>query len=139
MNTKLEEVNNSYPSIPHRTDEVSKAIVDSAIKVHTALGPGLLESVYEACLSYEIKSRGFKIENQVCLPVIYEGITVDSGLRLDLLVDSCVIVEIKAVENLIPLYKAQLLTYLKLTKIRVGLLINFNVIHLRDGISRLVC
>lgn len=138
MNTKRGAIKNTFASIPLRTEEVSKAIVDSAIKVHTALGPGLLESVYETCLSYEIKSRGFKIENQVCLPVIYEGITVDSGLRLDLMVEDCVIVEIKAVENIIPLYKAQLLTYIKMTRIRVGLLINFNVIHLRDGITRLV-
>ena len=113
-------------------------ILDAAFKVHTALGPGLLESVYEACLVYELKSSGLKLNTQLSLPVVYEGITVDSGLRLDLLVENCVIVEIKAAENIIPLYKAQLLTYMKLTKTRVGLLINFNTIHLRDGIKRLV-
>jgi GxxExxY protein len=113
-------------------------ILDAAFKVHTALGPGLLESVYETCLVYELKLNGLKVDNQLTLPVVYKGITVDSGLRLDLLVENCVIVEIKAVENIIPLYKAQLLTYMKLTKTRVGLLINFNIIHLRDGIKRLV-
>jgi GxxExxY protein len=128
----------TFEPIPARTEEVTKIILDSAFKVHTALGPGLLESVYENCLNYELKSNGLLVENQVSLPVVYEGTIIESGLRLDLLVEKCVIVEIKAVENVIPLYKAQLLTYMKLTKIRLGLLINFNTIHLRDGINRLI-
>jgi GxxExxY protein len=128
----------TFAPIPTRTDDVAKMILDAAFKVHTALGPGLLESIYETCLVYELKSIGLNVDNQLTLPVIYEGITIDSGLRLDLLVEYCVIVEIKAVENIIPLYNAQLLTYMKLTKTRVGLLINFNTIHLRDGIKRLV-
>ena len=124
--------------LPKHTEEIAKAIWDSAFQVHSTLGPGLLESVYGACLIYELKSGGFKIDSQLSLPVVYEEIIVDSGLRLDILVENCVIVEIKAVENIIPLYKAQLLTYMKLTKTRLGLLINFNTIHLKDGITRLV-
>ncbi len=128
----------SFVPIPTKTEEASKIIIEAAFKVHTALGPGLLESVYETCLAYELMIRNVKAETQVSLPVRYEGITVESGLRMDMLVDNCVIVEIKAVEKVIPLYKAQLLTYLKLANIRLGLLINFNEIHLRDGIARLV-
>jgi GxxExxY protein len=138
MDDKTVSVKNSFPTIPVRIEEITKMILDAAFKVHTALGSGLLESVYEACLVYELKSSGLKLDTQLSLPVVYEGITVDSGLRLDLLVENCVIIEIKAVENIISLYKAQLLTYLKITKTRVGLLINFNTIHLRDGITRLV-
>ncbi len=94
--------------------------------------------MYEACLAYELKLKEIKVETQIVLPVAYEGITVYSGLRMDMRVENCVIVEIKAVETMIPLFKAQIFTYLKLTKTRVGLLINFNVIHLRDGIIRVV-
>jgi len=128
----------SYTDIPQRPEEVTKMVLDAAYKVHTALGPGLLESVYNSCLVYELKSTGLKVDTQLSLPIIYKEITVDSGFRLDLLVENCVIVEIKAVENMIPLYQAQLLTYLKLTKTRIGLLINFNTIHLRNGIRRMV-
>jgi len=124
--------------ISPRTEEVTKIILDAAFKVHTALGPGLLESVYETCLAHELKLNGLKVESQVSLPIQYEGITVDSGLRLDMLVENCVVVEVKAVENIIPLFHAQVLTYLKLTNMRIGLLINFNTIHLRDGIKRLI-
>lgn len=131
-------VKTHYVAVPPRTEEVTKKILDVAFKVHTALGPGLLESVYETCLAHELRSNGLMVEAQISLPVVYDGITVDSGLRLDLLVEKCVVVEIKAVENIIPLYKAQLLTYMKLTKTRIGLLINFDTIHLRDGINRLV-
>jgi len=138
MEKKLETSATSYIAIPTRTEEVTKLILDAAFKVHTALGPGLLESVYETCLTHDLKSTSLKVQTQVSLPVVYDDITVDSGLRLDLLVENCVIVEVKAVENIIPLYKAQLLTYMKLSKTRIGLLINFNTIHLRDGIKRLV-
>ena len=127
-----------FAAIPPRTEEVTKKILDAAFKVHTSLGPGILESVYETCLTHEFKLNGLKVERQVSIPVIYEDITVDSGLRLDLLIEKCVIVEIKAVEKIIPLCKAQLLTYMKLTKMRIGLLLNFNTIYLRDGINRLV-
>jgi GxxExxY protein len=124
--------------IPARTEEVAKMVLDAAFRVHTTLGPGLLESMYETCLAYELKGMGVKFESQIALPIVYNEIVIESGLRLDLLVEKCVIIEIKAVETIIPIHKAQLLTYLKLANIRLGLLINFNVIHLRDGIIRLV-
>ena len=124
--------------IPIRTEEIAKAILDSAFQVHTALGPGLLESVYEACLLHELKIRGINVKSQVTLPVIYKGMKVDSGFRLDLLVDDSVVVEIKSAEGISPVYSAQLLTYLRLSNIRLGFLINFNVIHLRDGIKRII-
>ena len=124
--------------IPEQTEAVAKDVVDAAIKVHTALGPGLLESVYEACLIHELKSRGLNIDSQISLPVIYEGMKIEAGIRLDLLAEKRVIIEIKAVEELLPIHRAQLLTYLKLTGTRLGLLINFNTIHLRDGINRII-
>ena len=124
--------------IPARTEEVAKMVLDAAFRVHTALGPGLLESIYETCLAYELKGMGVKFESQIALPIVYNEILIESGLRLDLLVEKCVIIEIKAVETIIPIHKAQLLTYLKLANIRLGLMINFKVIHLRDGIIRLV-
>ena len=124
--------------IPDRTDEVAKEIVDSAFKVHRELGPGLLESVYEVCLAHELGKRGLDVRQQVKFPVTYDGEQLDAGLRLDLLIEDCVIVEIKAVETHRPLFEAQLLTYLKLSKKRLGLLINFNVPLIKDGITRLV-
>jgi GxxExxY protein len=119
-------------------NEVSGQIVDAAMKVHTALGTGLLESAYEGCLAYELRKRGLRVATQVELPVVYEGVRIDVGYRLDLLVEDLVIVECKAVKKVAPIHEAQLLTYLKLSGIRIGLLINFNVLHLKDGIKRLV-
>jgi GxxExxY protein len=119
-------------------EDTTHRIIDAAMKVHTALGAGLLESTYNACLCHEFLSRGMHFEHQVRLPVVYDGITLDAGYRIDFLVENCVIVELKAVEKLLPLHKAQLITYLKLSGQRVGLLINFNVAHLRDGIKRVV-
>ena len=113
-------------------------IVDSAMKVHTALGPGLLESAYEKCLLFELHRRDIRAEAQVELPIHYDGIVIDAGYRLDLLVDEAVIVELKAVDSVTELHKAQLLSYLKLSGKKCGLLINFNVIHLKDGITRMV-
>jgi GxxExxY protein len=124
--------------IPARTEEVAKMVLDCAFKVHTALGPGLLESVYEACLVHELHLRSMIAETQVPLPVIYEGMKINTAVRLDILVEKCVIVEVKAVETMNPVFKAQLLTYLKLTNTRIGLLVNFNGARLKDGISRLV-
>jgi len=139
MDLKVKTTNiSSINPIAVRTEEVAKAVLDAAFKVHTALGPGLLESVYETCLGHELITKGIKFEAQSTVPIIYDGVIVESGLRLDLFVEKCVIVEIKAVEIVNPIYKAQLLTYLKLSGVRLGLLINFNVIHLRDGITRLV-
>jgi GxxExxY protein len=124
--------------IPESTNAVSKAIVDAALAVHRALGPGLLESVYEACLIHELKKRGLKVVPQLALPVVYDGIRMDAGLRLDMLVEDCVIVELKAVDVLLPVHHAQVLTYLKLTGHRLGLLINFNVPAIRQGVKRIV-
>jgi GxxExxY protein len=119
-------------------DQITGAIVDAAMKVHSALGPGLLESVYETCLKHELVKRGLKVSSQVWLPVLYDGITVEGGYKMDLLVEDEVVVELKVVEQILEIHKAQLLSYLKLSDKKVGLLINFNVVHLRDGIRRLV-
>lgn len=119
-------------------NDISGNIVDAAMKVHSILGPGLLENAYEACLEHELKKRGSRVERQVALPVVYDGVRIDVGYRLDLLVEDAVIVELKAVEKIAPIHEAQLLSYLKLSGKKVGLLINFNVLHLKDGIKRMV-
>jgi GxxExxY protein len=124
--------------IPPETDLVAKQVVDAAYFVHRALGPGLLESVYEVCLVHELVKRGLKVERQVTLPVIYDGIRLDGGLRLDLVVGNCLVVELKTVEAILPVHKAQLLTYLKLSDYRLGLLINFNVSLIKQGIQRVI-
>ncbi len=118
--------------------EVSGHVVDAAMKVHTALGPGLLESAYQACLAHELRKRGLHVVTELLLPVHYDGISIEVGYRIDLLVEDVVIVELKVVERLAPIHEAQLLSYLKLSDRRVGLLINFHVRHLRDGIKRMV-
>ena len=123
--------------IPESTDLVARQIVDAAYEVHSTLGPGLLETVYEVCLVHELAKRGLAVSRQVSLPVIYDGVLLDAGFRLDLLVSDCVIVELKAVELLLPVHKAQVLTYLKLSGHRLGFLINFNVPLIKDGIVRL--
>ncbi len=119
-------------------NQISGQVVDAAMKIHTSLGPGLLESVYEVCLARELENRGFKVVRQLGLPVCYGGSRVDLGFRMDLLVNNSVVVEVKSVDALSPIHKAQLLTYLRLSDHRLGLLINFNEVHLRDGIRRLV-
>jgi GxxExxY protein len=118
-------------------EDLTGRIIGCAMKVHTALGAGLLESAYEACLCYELKKVGLKVEQQKAIPLIYEEVKLDCGYRLDLIVEDRIIVEIKSVESLSPLAHAQLLTYLKLYNRKIGLLINFNVLHLRDGIKRI--
>jgi GxxExxY protein len=120
------------------TEEIARIVVDSAFTVHKALGPGLLESVYESCLCHELHLRNVAFERQLHLPVCYTDIRLDAGLRIDLLVADRVIVELKTVESLLPVHSAQLLTYLKLTGHRVGFLINFNVPLFKDGITRMV-
>jgi len=127
-----------YAPVPPNVEKIGKAILDAAFKVHTALGPGLLESVYETCTSYEISQSGLQVSTQLALPVTYQGIKMDAGLRLDMIVEDCVIVEFKAVETMNPVYEAQVITYLKLTGIRLGYIINFNVVRLKDGIKRIV-
>ena len=119
-------------------NQITDAIIGAAIAVHRELGPGLLESTYESCLVYELAERGLAVERQKPLPVIYRGLCRDCGYRIDLLVEERVVVELKAVEKLDTLHEAQLLTYLKLARCPVGLLINFNVTQLRRGLRRLV-
>lgn len=118
------------------TNEITGQIIDGAMKVHTALGPGLLESAYEACLAYELRKRGLKVRCQVILPVIYDGLEIDAGYRIDLLVEDEIIVELKATDRLDPIAEAQVISYLRLSGKKIGLLINFNVKHLREGIRR---
>ena len=118
-------------------NEITGQVVDAAIKVHSALGPGLLESAYEACLICELTKRGLIVHNQVPLPVHYEDIVIEVGYRIDLLVSENVVVELKSVDEIAPIHKAQLLSYLKLSGKKVGLLINFNVELLKHGITRM--
>jgi GxxExxY protein len=117
------------------TRDLSYQIIKAALKVHSVLGPGLLESAYEACLLYELQKAGFKVASQVTLPVVYETVKLDLGCRLDLLVEDTVIIEIKAIESVLPVHKAQLLSYLRMSKKSLGLIINFNVPHLKEGPS----
>jgi GxxExxY protein len=119
-------------------NQISGLILDSAFKVHTALGPGLLESAYETCLKHELVKQKLKVMTQIELPIEYDGINIDVGYRLDMLVEDSVIIELKAVNRLIPIHEAQLLSYLKLSGKKLGLLINFNVPRLKNGIKRLV-
>ena len=120
------------------TEQLATAVMDAAFDVHRNLGPGLLESVYESCLAYEFGKRLIPFQAQLSLHVVYDNLRLDVGLRLDLLVDDRIIVELKAVEKLIPLHEAQLLTYLKLTNKRLDLLFNFNSVLLKDGFKRIV-
>jgi GxxExxY protein len=119
-------------------NDLSQIIIGCAIKVHTTLGPGLLESAYEECLYYELVKEGLKVEKQIALPLIYEEIKLEVGYRLDLIVEDKVIIEIKACEGLNDVHLAQVLTYLKLSNVKLGLLINFNVTRVKDGIKRVV-
>lgn len=119
-------------------NEVTTAVIGGAIEVHRELGPGLLEPTYEACLAYELCNRGLKVERQLELPVRYKEILIDCGYRLDLLVENLVVVELKAVQKVEAIHEAQLLTYLKLSRCQVGLLLNFNSRSMREGIKRLV-
>jgi GxxExxY protein len=118
-------------------NDITAQIVDAAMKVHSALGPGLLESAYEKCLLFELHSRGLKAVAQLELPIQNGTIKIDAGYRIDLLVEDLVVVEVKAIETVLPVHHAQLLSYLKLSDKRIGLLINFHVTHLKDGITRL--
>jgi GxxExxY protein len=119
-------------------NDITGAIIDASMKIHTALGPGLLEHVYRKCLAHDLRKRGLVVAEEIPLPVVYDGVSIDLAYRLDLMIEDAVVVELKSVERTIPLHKAQLLSYLKLTGKQVGLLINFNSVHLRDGIVRVV-
>jgi GxxExxY protein len=118
-------------------DPLTQKIIDCAMRVHTAFGPGLLESTYEVCLEHAIRGSGLEAKRQVSLPVSFESVRLDAGYRIDLLVQAQVIVEVKSVDKLMPIHSAQLLTYLRLSRLKTGLIINFNVLHLRDGLKRL--
>ena len=120
------------------TERIAKIIVDSAYRVHSALGPGLLESVYEHCLVVELVARGLKVERQVVVPIIYRDTQIEPGLRLDLLVEGKIVIENKSVEKIIPLHESQIITYLKLSNKRLGFLVNFNVVYIKDGIKRII-
>ena len=135
MNTAAKRV---FQPVSPEVEKVGKVVLDAAFKVHTALGHGLLESVYEAATAYEIRKAGLIPETQVELPILYDGQKLASGLRLDMLVEKCVIVEIKSVETMHPVFEAQIMTYLRLSGVRLGFLINFNVKRLKEGIKRFV-
>ena len=119
-------------------NDISYRIIGCAFKVHQELGPGLLESSYEVCLEYELLQIGLKVERQKALPLLYYDVALDAGYRIDLLVEDSIIVELKAVDLILPIHKAQLMTYLKLTKLRLGLMLNFNVTNMKTGVTRIV-
>lgn len=121
-----------------KLDQLTRRIIGAAIEVHKTLGPGLLESAYEVCVAFELRALGYKVEQQKPLPVVYKGVRLECGYRLDLVVEDLVIIEIKAVETLAPIHDAQLLSYLKLSGKRVGLLMKFHVRVLKDGLKRVV-
>ena len=127
-----------FEPLPPDIEQLAKVVVGAAYSVHSSLGPGLLESVYELCLLHELRKREIPSEQQVRIPVLYDGLRLEAGLRIDLMVDRKLILEIKAVEEMNRIYKAQVLTYLKLTGLRLGLLINFNVALIKNGIERVI-
>jgi GxxExxY protein len=124
--------------INEKTEEIAKIIVNSAFKVHRELGPGLLERVYEVCLAYEIKKAGLEVKSQIDVPIVSDGVVLKEKLRLDLMVENSVIIEVKAVELINPVWQAQIISYLKLTNNRLGFLINFNVPLIKNGIKRFI-
>ena len=119
-------------------EQIGHSVIGAALKVHSAVGPGLLESAYETCLLYELEKRNLSVRRQVVIPFRYEALTIDNGYRIDLLVGDLVVVELKALEAILPVHRAQLLSYLRLGGFRLGYLLNFNVAHMRDGIVRIV-
>lgn len=127
-----------FEPIPHEVEIIAKQVFNCGLKVHKTLGAGLLESVYEVCLGYELEKSNLKVERQIHLPVVYEQITFDAGMRLDLWIERKLIVEVKAIESLLPVHQAQLMTYLKLTGNRLGLLMNFNTTLFKNGVKRVV-
>jgi GxxExxY protein len=127
-----------FKPVPVEIDEIAAQIVDAALAVHRALGPGLLESVYEICLAHELGLRKLECRTQVAIPVSYKDVRIEAGLRIDMLVANSVVVELKSVERMLPLFEAQLLSYLKLANLRLGLLINFSVPIIKNGIKRIV-
>jgi GxxExxY protein len=124
--------------ITETEEKIGKSVVNAAYKIHKALGPGLLERVYEVCMEHELKKAGFDVKRQINIPIVYDGITFDEGLRLDLLVNDSVIIELKAVELVNPVWEAQIISHLKLTSLNLGYLINFNVPLIKQGIRRFI-
>lgn len=124
--------------LSERHEAIAKTIVNSAYQVHRKLGPGLLEKIYEVCLAHEIKKTGFEVERQISIPIVYDGIKFEEGLRIDLLVDRLVVVEIKAIDLTNPVWDAQVLSQLKLSRLNLGFLINFNVPLIKNGIKRFI-
>ena len=127
-----------FQPIPADVERIGKVVLNAAYKVHTTLGPGLLESVYQASMKHVIEKNGVSVRTDVKLPILFEGVKLESGLHLDMLVEKCVIVELKSVERMNLLYEKQVVTYLRLSRMRLGFLINFNVPYLKDGIKRIV-
>jgi len=119
-------------------EAIGRKILAAAMKVHSAIGSGLLESAYEACLAHELRKEGLPLERQIALPIVYDGEQLDAGYRLDLWIERKVIVEVKSVEKLMPIHASQLLSYLRLSESKLGYLLNFNVVHMKDGIKRIV-
>jgi GxxExxY protein len=135
QNTKSHK---SFTPIPVELEDIGKQIVDAAYTVHKNLGPGLLEKVYEICFCHELEKRGLFYQRQVDIPIVYDNLKFDEGLRLDVLVENKIICELKALENVNPVWEAQILSHLKITNMRLGYLINFNVVNIGQGISRFV-
>ena len=127
-----------YAPVPPETERIGKLVLDAAYKVHSVLGPGLLESVYQIAMKHVLTTGGTLAETEVNLPIQFEGVELQSALKIDMRVEKCVIAELKSVEKMNPVFEAQLITYLRLSKVRLGFLINFNVPHLKDGIKRVV-
>jgi GxxExxY protein len=127
-----------FSKLTEYEESIGKAVMNAALKVHKNLGPGLLEKIYEVCLTHELKKEGFIVDRQVEIPIQYDGITFDEGLRLDILIDQKVVVEVKAVDQVNPVWQAQILSHLKLTGLRLGYLINFNVPLIKQGVKRII-
>lgn len=132
------EGHEGHEGLSKEIENLGSVIVDAGLKVHKALGPGLLESAYEHCLAHELAKRGLSVLRQATLPIVYDGVTLDAGYRLDLLINEAVIVEVKAIDQLTRVHDAQVLTYLKLSRLRLGFLMNFNVDLFKQGLRRLV-
>jgi GxxExxY protein len=135
----MEKVMGYGESTDPELERIAKIVVDCIYQVHRNLGPGLLESIYSICLTHELRKRGLKVEREVKLPIVYDGIRLESALRLDLIVESRILIEAKSVEKIIPVFEAQLFSYLRLTGQSLGFLVNFNVPMIKDGLKRVIC
>jgi GxxExxY protein len=132
------EDHKGHEGLTARSEMLARAIVDAGLKVHRTLGPGLLESAYEHCLAQELRTRGVSLRRQVAMPIVYDGVKLNAGYRLDMVVEEAIIIEIKAIDALTRVHEAQILTYLRLSGLRMGFLMNFNVVLFKQGLKRLV-